>query len=284
MLGPLLPLLIGAAPVTVAAGGDVLLGRGVDRYIEANGPAAVIEGMANALANADLAIVNLEGPLSRCASPTPKRYPLRAEPSRVQLLRAAHVDVVSLANNHALDCGEEGVIESVQTLRAAGIAVAGVEEGGPQRLVMLERRGRRIGVLAFSAVDDGAWTLRGVRYAMLGRSSLAEIRAARSAVDVLVVSVHWGREDSAEVLDGQRAWAMQIADAGADVIVGHHAHVSQPVEKMRDTLVLYGLGNLLFDRSGRAGDVARVHVGTHPERWELVPIYIENGRTRSKRP
>lgn len=284
MLGAVLPLLLGAAPLTIAAGGDVLLGRGVDRYIEANGPVAVIDGVARALADADVAIVNLEGPLSRCASPTPKRYQLRAEPSRVQLLRAAHVDVTSLANNHALDCGEDGIIESVQTLRAAGIAVAGVEEGGPQRLVVLERRGRRIGVLAFSAVDDGAWSPRGVRYAMLRPSSLAEIRAARSAVDVLVVSVHWGREDSAEVLDGQRRWAAQMADAGADVIVGHHAHVSQPVERVHDTLVLYGLGNLLFDRSGRAGDVARVEVGSHPERWELVPIHIENGRTRAAHP
>ena len=69
------------------------------------------------LAGTDLALVNLEGPLSRCAAPAPKRYPLHADPRRVELLRAAHVEVVSLANNHALDCGPEGLVESVRVLR-----------------------------------------------------------------------------------------------------------------------------------------------------------------------
>lgn len=279
MLGAVLPLLLGAAPITIAGGGDVLLGRGVERYIEANGADAVVAGIARALAGTDLALVNLEGPLSRCAAPAPKRYPLHAAPRRVELLRAAHVDVVSLANNHALDCGSEGLMESVRVLREAGIAAAGVEEGGPQPLVVMERRGRRIGVLAYSAVDDGAWEPRGPRYAMLLPSSLDEIRAARTQVNVLVVAIHWGREERTEPIRGQHEWARRIAAAGADVVIGHHAHVLQPVAKVGDAVVFYGLGNLLFDRSGPAGAVARIEVGNGAPRWKLLPIRIDGGRT-----
>ena len=279
MLGGILALTLAVQPVTIAAGGDVLLGRGVERYIEANGPDAVVAGMARALAGTDLAFVNLEGPLSRCAAPAPKRYPLHSDPRRVELLLAAHVDVVSLANNHALDCGPEGLVESVRVLREAGIAAAGVEEGGPQPLVVMERRGRRIGVLAYSAVDDGAWEPRGLRYAMLLPSSLDEIRAARTQVDVLVVSIHWGQEERTEPVRDQRAWARRVVGGGADVVIGHHAHVLQPVEKVGDALVFYGLGNLVFDRSGPAGAVARIEVGDGAPRWKLLPIRIDGGRT-----
>jgi poly-gamma-glutamate synthesis protein (capsule biosynthesis protein) len=209
----------------------------------------------------------------------PRRYSLYADPARVGLLATARVDVVSLANNHALDCGPRGLEEAVRVLGAAGIAAAGVEvEGRPQEPVVLLRRGRRVGVLAYSAADDPAWSARGTRYARLLPGSLAEIRAARARVDVLVVSVHWGREEQAAPLPAQREWARRLVEAGADVVVGHHAHVLQPVERLGGAVVLYGLGNLVFDRSGPAGAVARIDLGDGPPRLTLLPIRIEGGR------
>lgn len=282
-LAPILAAALAAEPVAIAAGGDLLLGRGVDGYLKENGADRVLGGVAQAMAGADLALANLEGPLALCPVPAAKRYPLLADPRWAIALRSAGIHVLSLANNHALDCGPEGLGETVRVLRAVGVEVAGIEDRGPQRPVVVERRNLRLGILAFSAVEDPEWSPRGLRYARLLPESLDQIAAARRAVDILLVSVHWGREDDPAALPDQREWARRIAAAGADVIVGHHAHVLQPVERVGKTEVFYGLGNLLFDRTGPAGAVARLSFGKDLVSCRLVPIRIRGGLTMADR-
>jgi gamma-polyglutamate biosynthesis protein CapA len=169
-------------------------------------------------------------------------YALCAPPTQVEALRQASFDLVTFANNHTGDCGETGRAQTVQTVRAFGIRVA---EPAPYVEYMFSH-GRR---LAFIALDD-------VTRPLDQPVALAAIRSARDQSDIVIVSIHWGNEYQAAPSTRQRTLAANLANAGAEVIIGHHPHVIQPVqviqikEDQAPTLVFYSLGNALFDQYG----------------------------------
>jgi poly-gamma-glutamate capsule biosynthesis protein CapA/YwtB (metallophosphatase superfamily) len=260
----------------VCAVGDVMLGRRVGRQIELRGPGFVTALVDEVLAAADLVCGNLEAPL--CSGPEPEGA-LRADPSAVAALR--RFDVVSLSNNHILDCGDEGVEETLSTLQAAGIRPIGIGESeeaalAPAVLSAGDLRVGFIGCLSRSLVPPGAprHVLGELESAILPRC----VAAAREDVDALIVGVHAGNEHVPFPPPSLRARALELCHAGADVVVTHHPHVIGGHERAGRSLVWHSLGDFVFDGetdARRRGGVLRLAVGRGgPVGFELIPTHI----------
>lgn len=259
-------------PFTLAFVGDVMLGRGVAQALDGDFEAA-FAAVQPWLAGADLTFANLESPLTT-APQLAAGYDLRALPESVAALRAVGFDVVSLANNHALDAGQAGLRETVDTLHAAGIsALLDWQAGG------LVDWSPACQLLAF---DDSV--------ASLDLEAATEaVAAAAEQPGIVVVSIHWGGEYQAAPGPRQQAIARVLAEAGAGIIVGHGPHVLQRVEWIGDTLVAYSLGNFLFDQpyptDCRQGTILRVTLrGSHIIAVQVVPTVVERGRVKPAGP
>ncbi len=238
----------GAPALELACGGDLgLIGRLRVRG-RSQGYDAVLEAPASALRDADLATLNLEFPVADTA-PGHEFYHDRDVPAA--LFRAG-VRIACLANNHMMDLGGRAVEQTLEACREADIATVGagttLEEA--RRPVMLERRGQRLGVLAYCTPGSGAASSRRPGVCAFDRERVREdLRALRPRVDWLVVHAHWGSmyvdDPPPRVLD----WAALLEQEGADLVIGHHPHVLQGFERRGRMLVLYSLGDLAFDPS-----------------------------------
>lgn len=250
------PIDPGEELVELVAVGDVMLGRGV----AATTPDP-LAGVTPWLAGADLALGNLEGVIGAAAAPEPGitsdpagPYRLRAPVGAVDLLQAAGFDLLGLANNHALDFGPASLEETAQQLQAAGITPVGA---GPtvesaQATHFRQAGSLRLAFLAFNAVPDPAGPAAGVGWQPAQwdqAQALAAISAARTEADAVIVSVHWGREYALTPDPAQVASADLMLAAGADLVVGHHPHAVQgPARLQAGRVVLYSLGNFVFDQ------------------------------------
>lgn len=254
--------------LTLAFVGDVMLGRGVAQALNGDWEAAFVD-VRPWLVEADLTFANLESPLTT-APQSVAGYDLRASPESVAALCAAGFDVVSLANNHALNAGQAGLRETVDTLHAAGIsALPGWQAGG---LVDWSP------AYQFLAFDDSV--------APLDLEAATEaVAAAAERPGSVVISIHWGGEYQAAPGPRQQAVARALAEAGAGIIVGHGPHVLQRVEWEGETLVAYSLGNFLFDQlypvDCRWGAIMRVTLrGNRIVAVRAAPTVVERGRVR----
>jgi poly-gamma-glutamate synthesis protein (capsule biosynthesis protein) len=244
--------------VSVIAVGDTLLGRGV------SGESDLLGDVAGWLSEADLAFANLEGVLveggTARQAPEGEAQPiiLGGPPDGVAQLIRAGLDMVSLANNHSLDYGAEGMRETAGHLRQAGIDVFGLAgEGGTADPLMRDVDGLRLAFIAVNAVADPHPELAcppdgecQTRPAVWDATTTAEaIARARSTADAVIVSIHWGYEYQPLADPGQERIAKVMLDAGADLVVGHHPHVAQSITIQDDQAIAYSLGNFLFDNS-----------------------------------
>ena len=244
------------AAVTLAFAGDV----------HAEGPSgeAILSGLPSirdALGGADVTVVNLETAVTDGGTPADKEFVFRAPASTLPALKEAGVDVVSLANNHGLDYGREGLTDTLAAARAAGLPLVGLgeDEDAAYAPHVVEVEGQRIAVLGATQVLDGqfvdAWTARddspGMASAKRAERLVEEVRRARAAADTVIVYLHWGEERNPCPLPRQQELAAQLVDAGADVVVGGHAHVLLGGGMLGEAYVDYGLGNFVFSGSGR---------------------------------
>ena len=212
--------------------GDLMLGRGVDPK-----PAS-LDYLTPELAEADLELANLESPLSPGSPAAASDYNLCASSDRANLLSAWGFDLLSIANNHSFDCGPDGPNDTVKALTAAGITPVGSGTDPVYRNV----NGLR---LAFLAFDD-------ITTPLDADAAEQAIRSAHEDGAVVIVSIHWGMEYQGGASDRQKSLARRFAEAGAALVWGHHPHVLQPAAWIGDTLILYSLGNALFDQGGLA--------------------------------
>lgn len=240
--------------VRIVMGGDVMLGRGVRSVWQAD-PSAPLAGLRATLSAADLAVANLESPLTTRAHRIGPDA-LEAPPASATALPVAGFDAMTIANNHAADAGPATIGDTVAALVGAGLPAVGLAAPGsvPEPLV-LARNGLTVALLAFDASGretDGiaAWDRR---------TASAAVRRARGQADVVVVSLHGGapyRPVTDPFLWRASRW---LARSGADVVWGHGPHVAQPVRTVdpdgdgRVTVVATSLGNLVFDEQGIPG-------------------------------
>lgn len=288
--------------VTLFVCGDVMLGRGIDqilphpsdptlyehyvgsavdyvrlaerRYGEIPRPCSFDYVWGEALADLDAAeplarIINLETSITASLRPEPKGINYKMNPDNVVCLKAAAVDCCVLANNHVLDWGEEGLLETLSTLEREGIAVTGAGADAVQAAVpaILDLpNDRRVLVFGFGMTTSGIpreWAATSSRPGvnLLSDLSLAtaneaarRIVALRRPGDLVVVSIHWGTNWGYRVTDEQRAFAHALIDAGAcDLLHGHSSHHPRGLEIYRDRLILYGCGDFITDYEGIEG-------------------------------
>lgn len=249
------------APVTtLSVVGDIMLGRGVTGR-------PVLRPMAGRLAAADLTVGNLESTMARLGPPTQGNDSFFAPPGVRGDLRRAGFDVLSLANNHLGDFGEESLVRTVELLEQGGLETfgAGADLAAARRPVVLERHGVTFGFTGFNAIGEtpvaglgqpGALSVSmpprtgPLDEAELGRV-LGDVRRLARRADVVVVMPHWGDQYVHEPWPVQHEVARRLADAGADLVVGGHPHVVQGAAQVGDALVVHSLGNFVFDMDFR---------------------------------
>jgi hypothetical protein len=220
------------------------------------------------LRSADLALINVETAISDSTLREPKQYNFRSPVRFAEMMAEAGIDVGSLANNHSLDFGDQGMLDTVDALEDAGVSAvgAGVNRAAALAPSFHTVKGVRVAVLGASQViPDPAWiaTDNTVGLAAAGknmddqitRSLVQAIRTARTQADVVIVFMHWGIEKQVCPSELQQRTAAVLHDAGAAVVVGAHPHVLQPLVRTPETVTAYSLGNFIWDpRSGITAD------------------------------
>src|SRR2546430_2570626 len=196
-----------------------------------------------------IVVGNLEGPFAEKARKLRRNFSYRVDPTLASALTRAGINILTLANNHLLDCGRSGVLETLDILAREGLAPlgAGVNEQEAHRPIIRQAGRWRIGLLGYYWNRRTAATADKPASAMDPPEALdADIRALRDRADRVVVIFHWGvpylRDPSAE----DRAKARLAIDLGADAVVGHHPHVIQPFEIYHGRPIFFSVGNFAF--------------------------------------
>jgi hypothetical protein len=280
-------------PVTFAFGGDVHF-EGSLRSRAVASPQGLLAPIAPVLSRADVAMVNLETAVTERGTPAPKEFAFRAPVAGLRALRAAGVDVATMANNHGLDYGQVGLLDSLAASASSGLPVVGIGENAAAAYApwRTEVRGVRVAVIgATQVLDDNVlveWTATpthpGLASAKMIGPMLDAVRAARATTDVLVVYLHWGVEGATCPTPVQQTLARQLVDAGADIVVGGHSHRVEGAGRLGPGYVSYGLGNFVFynesGESGVSGVLELTVSGRHVDQARWVPAAIRSGVPR----
>lgn len=249
-------------------------------------PSTAFGPVAQVLGAADLALVNLETAVTTGGTAEPKRYLFRAPPTAYAAVKAAGVDAVSIGNNHSLDYGRVGLADTLRHAEQAGVPTfgAGLDAAGAYAAWITEVGRTRIAVLGISQVHEleSSWNATdsrpGVAHARDSARSVAAVKAAGQQADFVVVFMHWGKEGDQCPTAEMKSFAGKLAAAGADLIVGTHAHLLQGEGWLGDTYVAYGLGNFLWwwdDAHSNDTGVLRVTLrGGRIASTEFVPAHI----------
>jgi len=239
-------------PITLAFAGDVHFTGRTAKLLR--NPATAFGPIAGLLRSADLTVVNLETAVTDRGKPQPKYYHFRAKPAAFTALRDAGVDIANMANNHVLDYGRVGLADTMAAAAHARFPVLGIGTNAAAAWApyVVTVKGVRIAFLGVSQVAElaSSWvatrTRSGEANSINLRRTLAAVRAAKKIADVVVVIMHWGTEGQACPDGNQLALAPKLAAAGANIIVGSHAHTLQGSGWLRHTFVAYGMANFLW--------------------------------------
>jgi Bacterial capsule synthesis protein PGA_cap len=246
------PLRVRSRDVTLAAVGDVNLGDLPGAYIGRFGVRYPWTSVAPVLRRADVAFGNLECAISRRGFPVPKEFNFRGNPASLRAMAAfPEFDVLNLANNHVGDYGRAALIDTVRAVRRNDMTAvgAGSDLAGASAPRVVERLGLKVAFVGFSNILPSEFAAEedrpGVTWATPEAVSEG-VRAARAEADVVVATFHWGIEKAPYETADQTALAQAAADAGAQLVIGAHPHVLQPVRRAGAALVAYSLGNFVF--------------------------------------
>jgi poly-gamma-glutamate capsule biosynthesis protein CapA/YwtB (metallophosphatase superfamily) len=237
--------------VTLNAAGDIMLARDLITMMDTYGSAAPYAAVRDLLADADLTIANMEGTFTDRGTQQRKLYTFRTPPHHAHGLREAGIDIVSLGNNHTMDYGAVGMQDTRAALDAAGVlhSGAGMNEFEARSPVLTEVNGLRLAFLSYNAVTEST---------PAGPSSPGEAFATdgvmrhdvafwKQHVDLVIVSLHAGTEYVDAPNGVQLALARAAVESGASLVLGHHAHVLQGWGWYGEGVIVYGLGNFVFD-------------------------------------
>ncbi len=276
---------------SLLAVGDIMLSGSAEKVYKANGYGHAFQdrALADLIARSDAAFCNLEHPITGFHDHArDKRYTFKGSTGSLRAIREAGFDLVSLANNHIMDYGVQGLAD---TLRFCGknrlvCAGAGLDLASAARPGIFTHKGVRYGLLAYSMTfPESSWATPerpGTAHPDIARMEL-DIRGVRGDVDILIVSFHWGVELMAEPKQYQTGFARHAVRCGADVVIGHHPHVPQPIEIYQGKPVFYSLGNFAFgslsESATHAVAAEIVFQGKNPVRVNLYPLNVNNRET-----
>lgn len=239
--------------------GDMMFDRSVAAYIKAKGEDYVFQGYEKQLRDSDIVFGNLETPFSSRGQPVPdKQYTFRSSPKLAPYLKKYNFTALSIANNHVLDYGHEAFLDTLKILEENGISYGGGGRSKTEALdgIVVEKKGLKIGFIAFTGVTPSVdWYAGGKKPGIIGAYKVHEpevldaVKNLRQKCDLLVVSLHWGKEGSTAVRKEETEFAHKLVDTGADLIFGHHPHVVKGIELYKGKPIFYSLGNFIFTAS-----------------------------------
>jgi len=260
-----------AVAATIVAVGDIMLGRMVEGLMERRGADYPFRKLSGTLGDADAALGNLEGPINSDHVRTPEgSLAFSFSPETSRTLAENHFAILSLANNHTYDFGENGFADTRRYLESRSIRAI----GHPRRVDSKYVYTRNINGRQFSFVSLNATSYFDVIAAV---SLVSEVRKDHTGA-FLVVLIHWGIEYNLMQNDAQRSLAHKLVDSGADAVIGSHPHVVQGIESYNHKLIFYSLGNFIFDqyfsRETQEGLMLRLEVGDKKANCRLIPLQI----------
>ena len=276
-----------ADTLNVVFTGDILLDRGVRRVIDKHGVDHLFtEGVDSVFRSAQVVVGNLECPATKIQSPVQKLYIFRGEPEWLEALKRHSITHLNLANNHSIDQGREGLMDTRQNIIDAGMTPigAGANMTEAAEPVLLSRTPRnvwlvpslRLALENYAYLPDKPCVSQEPMDSLLNR--VHRLRKADSTA-VIIVSLHWGGEHTMHPVNSQRWDARQIIRAGADVLVCHHTHTLQDVEDINGHSVFYSIGNFIFDQSkpeNTKACIVRLKITAEMVTTEAIPIEIKN--------
>lgn len=270
---------------TIIFGGDVMLARDVGYGIKYNSldPFQDVRGVLSA---ADLAVANLECVVSDRGIQANKKYTFRADPAVLPLLKSSGIDMVSVANNHAGDFGREAFVDMLSRLREEGIGYfgGGANIAEAYTLQMALVGDLRVALLAVSNIETPYFAASdnqaGIAWVDDDRIANA-IKSMRDSADIIVVVPHWGWEYTEIVSEEQERLAHLMIDAGADAVIGSHPHHIQRDEEYNGKLIVYSMGNFIFEGVGpnagwSLGELIRIRIGVDKKvaGYDKIPYKI----------
>ena len=236
--------------ITVSMVGDCTLGTDVNFdqstsfdafYQMKNDPGYFFQNVKDIFTADDLTVANMEGTLTTSNDRQQKTFAFKGNPSYTEILTQGGVEATNLANNHSHDYGDQSYEDTIQYLEAAGITTFGYD-----RTAVMDVKGIKVGLIGIYELKDG-----------LGRQqqvidTIQEVKD--QGAQVIIVSFHWGTEKSNIPDDIQKTLAHLAIDQGADLVVGHHPHVLQGIEKYQGKNIVYSLGNFCFGGNKNPSD------------------------------
>ena len=272
-------------------GGDVLIKASTESIYKNNGVTGLVsEEILAEMQNADIMMVNHEFQFSTRGEPMEdKQFTFQTDPKNVQILLDLGIDIVSLANNHSLDFGQDALQDTFVTLDEAGILYAGAGDSKEraEELQVIEVNGKKFGFLAATRVIPVAgWDVRNKQpglFTTYDDTRLVErIRESKEECDFLAVYVHWGIEREEYPEEYQNVIAKHCVEAGADVIIGAHPHVLQGIEFIDEKPVFYSLGNYIFNSNIPKTMLVKVVIKADDTvEYSLIPAFATNGQTQA---
>ncbi|MEK7841619.1 MAG: CapA family protein [Deltaproteobacteria bacterium] len=272
--------------ITILAVGDIYLGGSAAPYLKQNSYSYPFEPTKNILKDSDIAVANLEAPLThRRDAFMEKEFILKMDPDAAGAIKAAGFDVVTLANNHIMDYGQDGLQDTINFLDKAELkhTGAGKDLKNARTPAIISIKNKKIAFLAYSkvfpeefyATKESGGTAQGifeyVRY---------DIMEIKKQVDFVIVSFHWGEELMKYPKEYQIKLAHLAIDSGAGLIIGHHPHVLQGVERYKNGLIFYSLGNFAFGSVSQSipeGMIAIVKFSNNRiGSAEIIPLNVNN--------
>lgn len=277
-------------PISISTVGDISF----EGSLSATPDLAVFAEVTEQLAAADLCIANLENPLTLRGQKVIGKCTLRGVPGWADILRQSGIGLVSLANNHMMDYGPEGLSDTIRALDSAGIRHVGAGRNKTEALapVFLRINDKTFAILARSSVivsspsyatDDMA----GVAFLDPGELTNA-VKKCKEEADIVVAYLHWGLEEYNYPSPDQTALAKRVVTAGADIIIGHHPHVLQGLQRIGSSIVAYSLGNFLFGEftwnGGENGNAIRFALSESNRKGMILHLFLTKDKKISPSP
>lgn len=245
--------------IRIGVVGDICFDGIVKKSIEEYGKDAMFYGYEEEITKSDMIFANLETTITERGSRVQgKKFTFRSSPEMLKVLKKNRIGIVSIANNHIVDYGEEGFCDTLDNLRKYGVLYSGAGKNRKETTIfpVYIKNGIKIGFIAFSKVIPyREWNVdvdrRGIRgiYPQHEKEAMELIKAAKSRCDILIVSVHWGIERSDEPRKNEIVLAKKMIDSGADIIMGHHTHTVQRLDYYKGKPIFYSLGNFVFGKA-----------------------------------
>lgn len=239
-----------ARDINLVFGGDATFGGHYASIAKESvrDPAWSFRNIKNILESADLVMVNCENAITEADKKAPKKFNFKMRPEQTEIFKHNNIGLVTIANNHVYDYGKEGLLDTIANLDKFGIEHVGAGANLEQARIPVEKiiNGKRLFFLAYGNYSPATAISPGVVYRNPAYVIEDIRRAKANGSDLVIINFHWGVERSTCPTKGDQSLAHLAIDSGADIIIGHHPHVIQPVEIYKKKIIAYSLENFIF--------------------------------------